>query len=156
MRGWSTSRRLASHGRSTSPIQNNSFFLKASCGDYPQVRSPSWVHKLGARVGSTSWVHKLCLWVGEGGRGALGGLTNGRPGNWSCNLRANKKPQYKLHWSGTTCIQHSTYKVKDIVTTRLTWPGEPSQWKYYWQKWQKLCETFIALQINLENFCQFD
>ena len=41
------------------------------------------------------------------------------PGNWSCDLRANERPQNKLHWRG----QH-TLKVTDMSTLWLTQRAE--------------------------------
>ena len=52
-------------------------------------------------------------------------LTNERPGNWSCDLRAN--------WAlGGDNIQHSTFNIQhtDIATIWLTWPRGLSRWKF--------------------------
>ena len=49
-------------------------------------------------------------------------MTSERPGNLSCDLRANETAQNKMHLGGTTYIQHT-----DITTTRLTRPRGPAE-----------------------------
>ena len=73
----------------------------------------------------------LQLWK-EGWRARWGGLTNGRPENWSGDLRANERPQNKHHGEGTDGWT-------DIATYWNNCPGADSLkilWEPSWNQFQ--------------------
>ena len=65
----------------------------------------------------------------EGMGGAGRGLTNERPRNWSCDLRANQRPQHTAS-KGKTLI-HNNNKRTEIGTLRLNRPSFTIQWKFF-------------------------
>ena len=51
-----------------------------------------------------------------------GGLTNERPGIWSCDLWANERPGKKLHGEGTdTQTNRQTDGYRDSMTESAQW-----------------------------------
>ena len=58
-----------------------------------------------------SSTNSILFWEGGRSGGIRGrGLTNDRPGHWSCDLRTNERPQHKLHMGGTTHTQHTKWR----------------------------------------------
>ena len=78
--------------QSTSPNRNTSLFLRLHAGT---------IHE--SNPGTGHWAHE-------------------RPGNLSCDLKANERPQNKFRWEGTKIYT-------DIATLWLTRPTGPRQFK---------------------------
>ena len=74
-------------------------------------------------------------------------------GIWSCDLRANERPQKNLHGNGT--LNRHTHTHTDSVTTRPTRPRGPSWWKISsYRMFKKLIRLLKKINNEVVLFCK--
>ena len=90
----------------------------------------------------------LLRWGRWGMGGRVGGwkVTNERPKNRSCHLRANEKPQNKFHGEGTTCMHQDGHR------NSMTDPAERAESMKIRRRWtiHKVTVFFWAFSYILK------